>query len=322
MAGYFFMSECFKNGSHALVAEMVDSLRSIYEIIIPSLSWLDPSTIAGAIEKLKALVTLVGSSRSSPDAQSSESLRSYYEDYHVDPGQFFENDIRFRQWWSAVDYRSLERRLDRRTHMPFSAQTVNAFYDPTTNRIFLPAGMLQPTIFHVDYPVYVNYGSLGGIIGHEFTWWTNSTAEAFAEKAKCFVDQYNNFTVTTPDGKLYKVDGERTLDENIADNGGVQQAFAAWQTRFMSDLFGTRYRNYLLPGLDEYTPEQLFFISFGRSWCRKMRPEELESDVATSMHGPNNWRINGALQNSYQFARAFHCHVGSPMNPREKCRQW
>ncbi|KAF9938697.1 hypothetical protein BGZ67_010538 [Mortierella alpina] len=322
MAGYFFMSERFKNDSYTLVTEMVESIRSIYDFTIPSLSWLDPPTIAGAMEKVKALFTLVGFSRSSPNDQSSESLQSYYEDYHVDPGHFFENEIQFRQWRSAIDIRSLERRFDHRTHMPFSPQRVNAMFEPHMNRIVLPAAMVQPPFFHVDYPEYVNYGSLGTIIGHEFTWWTNTTAKAFVEKAMCFVNQYNKFTVTTPEGKEYKVNGARTVSENIADNGSVRQAFAAWQTRFMSDLFGTRYRNFMLPGLEEYTPEQLFFISFGRSWCSKMRPEMLVEEATLDYHSPRNWRLNGALQNSAMFARAFHCQVGSPMNPQEKCQIW
>ncbi|KAF9962038.1 hypothetical protein BGZ70_008148 [Mortierella alpina] len=166
---YFFMTERYKDGSHELVTEMVDSLRSIYETILPSLSWLDPSTTAGAFEKLKALVILAGFSPTSSDAQSSESLQSYYEDYHVHPDQFFENDLRFLQWRSALEYRFLEGPLDRVTNMPFSPQTVNAYFEETGNSILLPVGMLQPAFFHVAYPEYVNYGALDSIIGHEFT---------------------------------------------------------------------------------------------------------------------------------------------------------
>ncbi|KAF9292536.1 hypothetical protein BGZ68_003442 [Mortierella alpina] len=340
MAGFFFMWMSYRDGSHAMVTEMVDSLRSTYEVLFPSLSWLDPTTLARASEKLKAMVTVVGYSKESPDAQSSESLRSFYEGYQVDRDKFFENDIQFRLWRSAVEYSFLERPLDREKNMPFAPQTVNAYFDPTANRILLPAGLLQPGFFHVDYPEYVNYGGLGSVIGHEFThafddsghwfdeggrllnWWTNATVEAYAEKAKCFVNQYNNFTITTPDGRTYNVSGERTLDENLADNGGVRQAFAAWQARFSSDLFGRRYRNFKLPGLNDFTVEQLFFISYGRSWCRKMRPEVLASYVQTSRYSPNNWRVNGALQNSDQFARAFGCSAGSPMNPQVKCQLW
>ncbi|KAF9575517.1 hypothetical protein EC968_002778 [Mortierella alpina] len=294
----------------------------------------------GQMAGLKALVTLVGFSRESPDVQSSESLRSYYEDYHVDPDKFFENDIRFRLWRSTVEFRFLERRLDRKTNMPLTPQTVNAFFDPTENRILLPAGMVQPTFFHEKYPEHVNYGGLGSIIGHEFThafdatgnhfdesgrkvnWWTNATTEAFAEKAECFVNQYSNFTVTRSDGKVQRVDGKRTLDENIADNGGMRQAFAAWKMRFRSDLFGKRYRNFKLPGLNNFTPEQLFFISFGRAWCKKMGPQTQTSFGKAGSYSPNNWRINGALQNSDEFAWVFGCPVGSPMNPQKKCQLW
>ncbi|KAF9958936.1 hypothetical protein BGZ72_010617 [Mortierella alpina] len=168
MGGYFFLSERYNDGSHALVSDMVDSIRSIYEQIFPSLSWLDAMTMAGAFEKLKAMLTVVGFSRVSPNAQSSESLRSYYEGFHVDPDRFFENDLQFRRWRSAAEYRMLEVAVDS-TNMPFSPQTVNAYFDVSANRILLPAGMLQPTFFHAGYPEYVNYGSLGSIIGHEFT---------------------------------------------------------------------------------------------------------------------------------------------------------
>ncbi|KAG0364241.1 hypothetical protein BGX24_004722 [Mortierella sp. AD032] len=217
---------------------------------------------------------------------------------------------------------------------------VNTFYDLTANQIVFPAGILQRPFFHVESPDYVNYGGFGVVAGHEVThgfdnmghrfdsvgrldnWWTNATEKAFNEKAQCLIDQYGNFTVKGPDGKDHNVDGQLTLSENIADNGGLKQSYRAWQTRLKADPSGKKFKNYQLPGLEKYTRKQLFFISYGRLWCSKERPEYLMQLIRTDIHSPSQWRINGAVQNSPEFSQAFKCPAGSPMNPAKKCQVW
>ncbi|CAJ0842132.1 3450_t:CDS:2, partial [Entrophospora sp. SA101] len=104
-------------------------------------------------------------------------------------------------------------------------------------------------------------------------WWSNDTIKEFKKKTICFIDQYSNFTINDPYGKPVHLNGKLTLGENLADNGGLKESFNAWLTRFESDPKEEIYNNELLPGLSKWSREQLFFISYGRSWCSKVRPE-------------------------------------------------
>ncbi|KAF9154688.1 hypothetical protein BG015_000216 [Linnemannia schmuckeri] len=117
---------------------------------------------------------------------------------------------------------------------------VNAYFSPQFNPINFPAGILQMPFFHVGNPEYVNYGGIGAVGGHEIGWWTNAMEKAFDEKSQCFVNQYGNFTIKDPNGKDMNLDGQLTLGENLADNGGTKMAFRIWQSRFKSDSNGRK----------------------------------------------------------------------------------
>ncbi|KAJ3205582.1 Endothelin-converting enzyme 2 [Entophlyctis luteolus] len=131
---------------------------------------------------------------------------------------------------------------------------------------------------------------------------------------------YSKFSVSGPNGTLELVDGLRTLGENIADNGGVARAFEAWRSERAGEGGGKK--NAKLPGLDEYSEEQLFFIGYGQHWCENRQPEALLSRLFTDSHSPAEWRVNGVALNSQEFSKAFKCPVGSRMNPIEKCKIW
>ncbi|KAF9186120.1 hypothetical protein BGZ51_002245 [Haplosporangium sp. Z 767] len=339
MVGHYFVQESFKGDSRSRVVNMIESLRTIYLKSFPTLKWLDSTTIKGAIEKMNAIIAHVGFSTDSPDVASSKSLEEYYQDYSVDKMDYFGNQVRSSVSRTDRTLKELNKPVNKKK-LNISPQTVNAFYSPTTNQILFPAGILQPPFFHESNPDYVNYGAIGVVVGHEYThgfddmghqfdasgrfinWWTNATEKAFADKAKCFIEQYGNFTVKGPDGKDYNVNGELTLGENIADNGGLKQSFKAWQAQYKSDPSGRRHRNFRLPGLDNLTPEQLFFISYGRMWCKNQRPEAVIQQIRSDPHSPAKWRINGAVQNSVEFAQTFKCKANAPMNPATKCDLW
>ncbi|KAF9082327.1 hypothetical protein BGX23_012578 [Mortierella sp. AD031] len=339
IAGHYFVQQRFGGNSRTTVMSIIDALQSTYARTFPTLQWLDKNTRDGALDKLKAIVQLVGYSTNSPDVAFSKSLETYFKGYNVDPSNFFANQIQYSTWSKAESLATLNKPVNRKK-LDYVPQTVNAFYDPSSNRILFPAGILQVPYFNVDNPEYVNYGGMGVVAGHEIThgfdnmghhydsvgrihnWWTNATEQAFNEKAQCFVEQYGNFTVKGPDGKDYNVNGQLTLGENIADNGGLKQAFRAWQFRHKSDVAGKKYKNFRLPGLENYTPEQLFFISYGRLWCNKQRPEAAVQQIRGDSHSPAKWRINGAVQNSPEFAQAFKCKTDTPMNPTKKCELW
>ncbi|KAF7989464.1 hypothetical protein HCN44_008138 [Aphidius gifuensis] len=189
--------------------------------------------------------------------------------------------------------------------------------------------MLQSDFFDIEQPNYMNYGALGTTIGHEMThgldikginydangrWndsqWTSFSKNNFHNKSKCIIEQYNNFTV--PEVGL-NVNGTITQGETVADNSGIKAAYRAYKELLNNDK--------KLPGL-EYTPEQLFWISFANSRCEINSNELLRNKYLSDVHPPIKFRVIGALSNMPEFAKDFNCPSGSNMNPTKKCSVW
>jgi len=176
----------------------------------------------------------------------------------------------------------------------------------------------------------VNYGRVGAVIGHELThgfddqgrrfdgqgnlvdWWTDADGKKFEELTRCEVDEYGNFSPL--DG--LKLNGQLTLGENTADNGGVQLAYRA----FLADAK----RRGVDPDAKKgtYTPAQEFFVAFGQVWCGQQSDEQVRLQVQTDPHSPRKFRVNGVVQNVPEFGKAFRCSVGQPMMPANACRVW
>lgn len=216
-------------------------------------------------------------------------------------------------------------------HEKTSGIIVNAAYNSLLNYIVFPAGIQQIPFYDLNRPWYLNFGAIGSIIGHEIThgfddkgsqrdmygkifdWWTVDTKRRFQEKTQCFVDQYNNY-------KIYQinetVNGKRTLGENIADNGGLRQAYQAYQN--WKKKYG---KEKLLPGLP-FDSSQLFFLSFGNMWCYKYSPAILKYRNLDDVHATAKYRVIGSLSNMEEFAQSFNCKKNSPMNPEKKCVIW
>ncbi|KAI2532081.1 membrane metalloendopeptidase [Homo sapiens] len=212
------------------------------------------------------------------------------------------------------------------------AAVVNAFYSSGRNQIVFPAGILQPPFFSAQQSNSLNYGGIGMVIGHEIThgfddngrnfnkdgdlvdWWTQQSASNFKEQSQCMVYQYGNFSWDLAGGQ--HLNGINTLGENIADNGGLGQAYRAYQNYIKKNG-----EEKLLPGLD-LNHKQLFFLNFAQVWCGTYRPEYAVNSIKTDVHSPGNFRIIGTLQNSAEFSEAFHCRKNSYMNPEKKCRVW
>jgi endothelin-converting enzyme len=210
-----------------------------------------------------------------------------------------------------------------------SVPAATAFYSLAVNTIVIPAGIMQLPIFSHDLPEYVSYGGLGSIIGHELShgidagstkvdecgkvsrWWDSLTTKNYGEKARCFVGQYSNFTFTDKHGNITHVNGQNTQDENIADAGGISASFAAWTKRDKAQP------NPLLPGLEEFTKEQMFFLSYASVWCAKVEPEQVAMENEIDNHSPRDTRILGTLANSRDFREAFKCK-----NKQPTCELW
>jgi predicted metalloendopeptidase len=214
-----------------------------------------------------------------------------------------------------------------------TANTLNAYYDPQMNNINFPAGILQPPYFSKDNDDAINYGAIGGVIGHELThgfddqgaqydaegnlrdWWTPEDEKKFKERASCVVDEYNTFTVKDPANpdKPIHLNGKLTLGENAADNGGLRIAYNA-----LVDSLGGKEQ----PLIDGYTPEQRVFLGWGTVWCSNYRDQAAALQAKTNEHSVSKYRVLGVVQNMPEFQKAFSCKAGQPMVSAKACRIW
>ncbi|KAI9284616.1 hypothetical protein BC943DRAFT_343385 [Umbelopsis sp. AD052] len=343
LVGRYYVLDQFKGDARERADSFVESINDAFVDRLPDLEWIDDTTKARAVEKVRALTRKIGYPTGTPDTLSPVSLSEFYNGLHVNKGDHFGNILSA----NAFDVRSMWKRIGKpvdRSMWEMTPQTVNAYYNPPGNEIVFPAGILQRPYFNLDDPDYLNYGGIGVVVGHELThgfddngrqydpegklrqWWTDETVEAFKVKAQCFIDQYSNFTVKGPKGEEVHVNGKLTLGENLADNGGLREAFSAWKRRFDQDVdlpdSEKKWNNVILPGLEHLSREKLFYVNFGRVWCGKSTPAKAVLGVRTDPHSPPSWRAMGAVQNSQHFAETFQCKKGSNMNPVSKCDLW
>ncbi|KAI9318477.1 hypothetical protein BX666DRAFT_1855940 [Dichotomocladium elegans] len=335
LLGRYFLKENMDERAAVQVEDVIKSLTDTFMSRLDQLDWVAAKDEDNIANKMKYMDAEVGYPRSGPDMGSSISLAEYYEKVDVDRAHFFQNVLGANQ---AAVKRSWAHLREPTGAWPWdiTPQHLGLEYHPSLNKLEVPGAMLGAPFYETYAPEYLNYGSLGVTISHATlegfdtigrlindegrigSWWSNETREAYDRKSKCFASQYSGFSVQGPDGKEYHVDGERTLSSNIADNGGLLLAYISWQQRFESG----NYNNKLLPGLDAWTRDQLFYINFARMWCSKSTAENDMHDVLVGMHAPDKWRVNGAVMNSEHFASAFSCPVNSAMNPRNKCSLW
>lgn len=197
-------------------------------------------------------------------------------------------------------------------------QTVNAYYHPILNEIVFPAAILQPPFFNSEADDAINYGAIGGVIGHEMThgfddqgrksdgegvlrdWWTEEDEQRFMERAQVLIEQYGGYN---PIDDMH-INGELTLGENIADLGGLTIAYHAYQR----SLDG---REALV--LDGFTGEQRFFIGWAQAFQRKFRDDELRRRLMIDVHSPDMYRVMGVMSNMPQFYEAFGVQAGDRM---------
>ncbi|XP_041972841.1 neprilysin-4-like isoform X2 [Aricia agestis] len=325
---YLYVNRHFDNASRVKAIEMVEDVRSAFAETVQTLEWMDGTTRQKTLTKLAAIRNFVGFPAWLLDT---ERLDKHYQHAEVVEGDLFATYLKLT--WAAVkkSFNSLREKPDRDRWVA-TATTVNAFYSATLNSVTFPAGILQPP-FYGNGIEAINYGSIGAIMGHEVThgfddqgrrydeegnlkqWWSAATLEHYHEKVRCIIDQYSRYHLPQLPG--YKVHGFNTQGENIADNGGLRAALRAY--RLHARRHGTR--RLALPGL-QYEPDQLFFLGFAQIWCGNSTVGALKSKMVEGVHSPNKIRVIGTLSNSEEFARAWSCPTGSPMNPERKCVLW
>ena len=237
-----------------------------------------------------------------------------YTNLHVDEQlSLFENMQNIRAFLSQ-DYisRKVNKPVDK-TEWQMTPQTVNAYYNPTTNEICFPAAILQPPFFDPNVDEAVNYGGIGGVIGHEMShgfddqgsqfdkygnqndWWTPADKKNFEARTKVLVDYFSAYEALP--GK--KINGKLTLGENIGDNGGLNISFRALQNVLKENPA-------LNKSIDGFTPEQRFFLSWATVWAGNARPEYVDRQIKTDPHSPAEARVNGALPQIDAWYKAFN----------------
>ncbi|KOX71683.1 Endothelin-converting enzyme 1 [Melipona quadrifasciata] len=316
-----YFDEKSKNDTLAMTREIQRSFRELLNQTI----WIDDETKELATEKVNAMLLRIGY----PDfILQPELLNERYKDVVIRPDKYFENTLNILQHLTRVEQDRLGSPVNK-TLWNTAPAVVNAYYSRSKNRI---TGILQPPFYHRYFPRSLNYGGIGVVIGHEIThgfddkgrlfdkdgnlhrWWKDEAIYGFHERAQCLIDQYSHYIVSEVG---MQIDGMNTQGENIADNGGIKQAFRAYERwlRTNGDADET------LPGLNT-SGKQLFFLNFAQVWCGSMRPEATRNKLKTAVHSPGKFRVIGTLSNSEDFAEVFHCPLGTPMNPVNKCSVW
>jgi len=327
--GSMYASKFFQENAKAAADEMVRYIRAQFDIILQNLDWMDEITRERAINKSKAITPHIAYP---PELLEENKLTELYEGLEVSAGDLLENMRNLTVFGTNYSFKRLRERVNKKDWKNHgAAAVVNAFYSPLENSIQFPAGILQGTFFDAERPKYLNFGGIGYVIGHEIThgfddtgrqfdavgdlrdWWEKETMDKFVKKTECIIYQYGNYTA--PEVGL-NLNGINTQGENIADNGGIKEAYYAYNqwTKDNGEELG-------LPAL-QYTNRQLFWLSAANVWCGKYRPETLKLRILTGAHSPAPFRVNGPFSNLPEFSKDWNCPINSTMNPIKKCSVW
>ncbi|CAB3396473.1 unnamed protein product [Caenorhabditis bovis] len=309
-----YVNKYFPNSSREEVKEMVSNILISFEEMLKTSTWMDDKTKSAALDKLHSIHKFIGYN----DLILSYNViaEKYKNLVFTVNDTYYTQMLKIQQWTQGL---VLKRLNTTRTVLEFEfpSTDVNAFYDPTSNSIALTAAILQPPYFDSRLPSSVNYGAIGAAIGHEIThgfdssgsefdkygnrvnWWDDETMKKFGNRTRCFIKQYSDIKV---DSTNLTVDGRLTLNENIADNGGIRAALGALK-------MNKNKNDPKIRGLEAKTPIQLFFIANAHVWCGKSRHQFMLNRLYTDVHAPEKWRINAVFSNQIEFARAFDCKM-------------
>ena len=308
--GELYVAKAFPPESKARAQELVDNMQAALKARIEKLDWMSDTTRAKALEKWSTFLPKIGYPEKWRDWSGlTLSGESYFAD--VAAATQFNHDYDIAKIGKPTD----------RKDWGMTPQTVNAYYNPTDNTINFPAGILQPPFFDAKADDALNYGGIGGVIGHEAShgfddqgsqfdaqgnntnWWSDDDKKAFEARTAKLVEQFNGYEPLP--GK--HINGQLTLGENIADLGGLAIAYDALQVALKKNPAEAGEK------IDGYTEDQRFFLNWGRIWRGHAREKRLEVLLNTDPHSPAGYRAIGAPSNMPAFAAAFACKSGDAM---------
>jgi predicted metalloendopeptidase len=307
MVGKLYVEKYFKPEAKERMDQLIKNLRVAFEQAINDLEWMSPATKQQAQVKLQKFNAKIGY----PDVWRDYSCLTIKADDLV--GNVKRSNV--------CEYQRMVSRLGKpvdRNEWGMTPQTVNAYYSSTMNEIVFPAAILQPPFFNVEADDAVNYGAIGGVIGHEIThgfddqgrrsdgdgnlrdWWTPDDESQFKQRAQLMIDQYNGYN---PIDDLH-IQGALSLGENIADLGGLTVAYRAYKNSLGDKT---------APVIDGFTGEKRFFIGWSQVWRTKARDEALRQMIITGPHSPGEYRVQGILSNMPEFYQAYEVKPGDGM---------
>lgn len=306
--GEMYVAKYFPEEDKARMVTMVENLRVALGQHVDALDWMSAETKVKAHEKLDTFTVKIGY----PDVWKD------YSSLDINAKKsYWENAKAVSAWYTRDNLNDLSKPVDR-AEWQMSPQTVNAYYNPTTNEICFPAAILQPPFFNPAADDAVNYGAIGVVIGHEMThgfddqgrqfdakgnmnnWWTEADAEAFMGRAQGLIDQFNAIEVMPG----LNANGELSLGENIADQGGLRVA----HTAYLNSLNGAT-----VEAIDGFTNEQRFYLGYANLWAQNIREAEIARLTKMDVHSLGKWRVNTSLRNIDEFFTAFGIEEGDAM---------
>ena len=297
----------------AMAKEMITSIENAFEANLATLDWMDEAAKKASLYKLHKINNKVAYPEKWRD----------YSTLAVGRDSLLANVRAAAAFETARDLARIGKPVDR-GEWRMTPPTVNAYYSASLNEMVFPAGIMQLPFFSPEAPWPSNYGGLAMVMGHELThgfddqgrkfdgdgnlheWWSPAVNKAFVERAECVARQYDGY-VAVEDVHL---NGHLTLGENIGDIGGLKMMLAALRAR------GAQ------PEVGGFNSEQQAFIAFGQVWCTNYRPEAARTQALTNPHSTGQWRVNGPVSDTPDFAKAFSCKAGSPMAPVNHCTVW
>lgn len=320
--GQMYVAKYFPKEAKDRMVTLINNLQEAFGERIKQATWMDQATKDAALQKLGAIYVKVGY----PDKWRD------YSKLEVSNDSYFANILRSNRF--DVDYMlsKINKPTDR-DEWQMTPQTVNAYYNPTTNEICFPAGILQPPFFDLHADDAANYGAIGVVIGHEMThgfddqgrqydkdgnlsdWWQPSDAENFKANAKVLADHFSAIKVLD-DPETY-ANGELTLGENIADNGGIHLAFLAMQKAMERKQVNKE-------EMDGFTPEQRFFLAYANVWASNITTEQIIFLTNNDVHSLGRWRVNATLPNITEFIETWNVKEGNGMwlAPEKRAKLW
>ena len=323
--GQDWVKQNFPPEAKASMDKLVAALEKALGDDMRELPWMSEATKAAAEQKLAMIRNKIGYPEKWRDYSSMKVTRASFVADQEQAALFARN----------FNYAKLGKPVDEK-EWDMTPPTVNAYYDPSFNDINFPAGILQPPFFNFKADPAVNFGGIGMVIGHEMThgfddqgshfdgqgnmreWWTAADRTAFQARTSCLVHEYSGFDAAPAEGsaKAVPINGELTLGENTADNGGLRIAYQA-----LVDTLAAEHTS-IDEKIDGYTEAQRYFLSFAQVWCENRTDAMARQRALTDPHSPGRWRVNGTVQNFDEFGKAFGCKKGQPMYPVNSCRVW